>query len=198
MSQYKVWTRSRALFDLVEPDPQEVVLSDIVLPLAEARRYACQSPLPLTVASHSVILSRYVPAHLKPAAILHDAAEAYTGDVIAPLKKLFPDFAMHYQSLELGILESIETAFDVRFVEHLAELDRWDKALAEIEMYEFYGREPGRTLIDRNLAGRDIRRASNMKHHEIAFEFLISICDIAPSVRSDLSAIAHPLTKASA
>jgi len=198
MSQHKVWTRSRRLFDLVEPDPGEVRLSDIVLPLSEARRYACQSQLPLTVASHSIILSRHVPAHLRPAAILHDTAEAYTGDIIAPLKNLFPDFAMHYQSIELGILEAIETAFEVDFVRFMAELDRWDKALAEIEMYEFYGRDTGPFLIDRGLAGKDIRRASQMKTHEIAFEFLLAICDVAPAARSDLSVIEPSVMKATA
>lgn len=192
MSQHKVWTRSKILFDLVEPDPDEVVLSDIVFPLSSKRRYSDQTTLPLTVAAHSVILSRFVPPHLKAAAVLHDAAEAYTGDIIAPIKKLFPDFAMHLKTLELGVLTAIEQAFEVPFVEHLPDLDRWDKALADIEMNFFYGRAIHHSLVEWASALREIQRFTQMSVDSIAFEFMLSICEISSITRSQIADLVKP------
>ena len=47
-----------------------------------------------SVAQHSLIVAGLVPPHLRLAALLHDAAEAYLGDMVKPLKVLLPEFAV--------------------------------------------------------------------------------------------------------
>src|SRR5688572_3659359 len=51
---------------------------------------------------------RYLPAKM----LIHDVAEAYYGDVSAPLKSLLPD----YRTLEANANAAVERRFDLGFV----------------------------------------------------------------------------------
>jgi hypothetical protein len=86
-------TASGALIDLLTPDPAMVDVRDIAHSLARLCRWNGHVRAPiLSVAQHSVMVSEVVPPALALAGLLHDAAEAYLGDVIGPLKPLFPAF----------------------------------------------------------------------------------------------------------
>ena len=62
-----------------------------------------------SVAQHCVLLSYQAPAHLALDALLHDAPEAYIGDVSAPLKRHLPD----YRNLEQFYHDAIDQHFRV-------------------------------------------------------------------------------------
>lgn len=86
--------------NIMQPDASVVCIEDIAHALACVNRYNGHASAPYSVAQHSVVLSRYVQAsgitlatHPDPRmaalwALLHDAAEAYLGDVVRPLKQL--------------------------------------------------------------------------------------------------------------
>lgn len=84
-------TASGRLIDLANPDPAAVYIGDIAHALARLCRWNGHVTVPIfSVAQHSLMVSEQVPAPLALVGLLHDATEAYLGDVIGPLKKLMP------------------------------------------------------------------------------------------------------------
>lgn len=87
--------RSGGRFWPLDPRPEDVRIEDIAAGLAATVRFRGQTRQPYTVAEHSVHVANLVGLHNPGAALwglLHDAAEAYLGDLIRPLKQL-PEFA---------------------------------------------------------------------------------------------------------
>ncbi|OLN31306.1 putative hydrolases of HD superfamily [Desulfovibrio sp. DV] len=85
-------TFSGLAFDLVRPDRSMVSIKDIAQSLANLCRFNGHSKRFYSVAEHSLYVSRAVPHHLALQGLLHDATEAYVGDMVAPLKSLLPEF----------------------------------------------------------------------------------------------------------
>ena len=60
--------------------------------LSNVCRYGGQCPRPYTVAEHSVHVSHLVPPEYAFEALMHDASEAFIGDVVTPLKRKLPEY----------------------------------------------------------------------------------------------------------
>ncbi len=75
------------------PCINEVAIEDIAQGLAYQCRFNGQTRTFYSVAQHSLIVASLVPVRLRLAALLHDAAEAYLGDMVKPLKDFFPEFS---------------------------------------------------------------------------------------------------------
>ncbi len=103
----------------------DITIEDVARGLSKVCRYAGQRKEFISVAEHSVYVSTCVPKKLALHALLHDAAEAYMGDVPSPIKKLCPDFS--------AIEEQFDTAVHASFGitklkgKDLEELRYWDK-----------------------------------------------------------------------
>lgn len=86
------------------PDAPEVFISDIAHGLSNLCRFSGQSLEFYSVAEHSVLVAQAVSNKAYALeALLHDAAEAYIGDVPRPIKARLPC----YQELEERIMEAI-------------------------------------------------------------------------------------------
>lgn len=96
----------RAFWPL-DPRPEDVDLLDIAASLARQARYNGHTARFYSVAEHSLLISRAVPAEFALWGLMHDAAEAYLGDVITPVKRLIPD----YKALEAGVMAAICARF---------------------------------------------------------------------------------------
>lgn len=75
--------------DVIEED---IDILDIAHSLALQCRYNGHTTKHYSVAEHCVLLSYYVEPQDALWALLHDAPEAYIGDMVRPLKKHMPDF----------------------------------------------------------------------------------------------------------
>lgn len=96
--------QSGCLFDLANPEASPINIEDIAHGLAHTCRYAAQCRRFYSVAEHSILVSNVVE-HAKLAALLHDAAEAFVGDMSKPLKQLLPEYSRIEKQIERVIFE---------------------------------------------------------------------------------------------
>jgi hypothetical protein len=85
-----IQTVSGAKFYLLEPERNEYRIEDIAYALANKPRFASHCRPIVTVAQHSILMAE--TCEDKATALMHDAAEAYLGDMPRPLKRLLPLF----------------------------------------------------------------------------------------------------------
>lgn len=87
-----ILTTDGRYFDFTDPDPAAITLNAIARGLANTCRFGGQCRSFYSVAEHSIWVSRLVPPHLAVHGLLHDAAEAFIGDMPKPLKEMLPDY----------------------------------------------------------------------------------------------------------
>lgn len=92
------------------PETYDFDIVEIAHSLARLCRFTGHVDCPgiYSVAQHSVLVSLIVPEPLRVAALLHDSAEAYMGDVNAPLKQLLPDYKAIEKRVERAIFKYFE------------------------------------------------------------------------------------------
>ena len=84
-------TVSGRALDLLTPTPDQIDLGDIAHALAHINRFSGHTLRPWSVAAHSRLVMRIAgqrtdDPQILLAALLHDAHEAYTGDLTSPMK----------------------------------------------------------------------------------------------------------------
>ena len=82
-----ILTHSGKHLDLLKPDADMVDPRDISHALAHLCRFNGHTREFYSVAQHCCIVAELVPEEYKLAALLHDAPEAYLGDMTRPLKQ---------------------------------------------------------------------------------------------------------------
>lgn len=73
-------------FHPFDPRPEDIDIDDIAHALSHVCRFGGHVRRFYSVAEHSVLVARCVPKIVGLAALLHDAAEAYLGDIPRPIK----------------------------------------------------------------------------------------------------------------
>lgn len=125
--------------DLSSPEPCTIDIYSIAVGLSKTCRFGGQCREFYSVAQHSVncyelAKSGSVSEQGLLAILLHDAAEAYIGDVVKPLKVMLPGYVAIEQRLEWAI----EEYFGVSFDHHRDVIKHYDRAMIKIEKQKFW------------------------------------------------------------
>lgn len=111
MNATTMQTFTGKLIDLTRFTVDDVRLPDIAHALSIINRFTGHSKVPYSVAQHSVMVSRLVHPDHALWGLMHDASEAYLGDVARPLKAMLPA----YKELEQHVQQTIAKAFYLRW-----------------------------------------------------------------------------------
>lgn len=120
-------TASGHAIDYLEPEKSTFCIEDIALGLARQMRYSgqtCAQRCGYSVAQHSVLASFFVPKKYALHALLHDASEAFMGDLPSPLKALLPNYVALEKRLQHAICRAFFlNPFDVQAWQVVKEVD---------------------------------------------------------------------------
>lgn len=104
--------RSGALVPILDLQPADIDIMDIAASLSKICRFTGHSHSFYSVAQHSVLVSMLVPFEYALDGLLHDAAEAYIGDISKPLKQVFE---MKAPGMLKGIEDKLDETINRRF-----------------------------------------------------------------------------------
>ena len=117
-----------------DPVPEEVKLIDVAHALAQQCRFNGHSTKFWSVAQHSILCANLAAPEAKRFALFHDAAEAYVGDMIRPLKYNGATMGEEFQIVEAGVMHAVNQAFGLVWTDEIhAEVDRVDNLALVIE-----------------------------------------------------------------
>jgi len=134
-------TYSGIKFNLLNPTKEQISIFDICKGLAHTPHFGGQTPEFFSVAQHCLLVCDLMPPRFKRkpnlmmAALLHDASEAYYGDMLKPLKILLPKF----NELEQNAMKVIFSVWDLD-LELLKTVKPYDKEAQKIEYNTFFKR----------------------------------------------------------
>lgn len=127
---------------LLTPTEEQIKIGDIATGLSNICRFGGQVSRFYSVAQHSLLVSALAPVELKKEALLHDASEAFLGDVISPLKALLGEA---YSVLEFNFQTVIFQKFGLQ-LEKLEAVKEFDLKALELENLFLRKNEPWRLM----------------------------------------------------
>jgi hypothetical protein len=125
--------------NLLAPSPRDIVIDDIAASLSEIRRFNGHTARPFTVAEHSLLGLEYCSPERRLEFLLHDATEAYLGDVVGPMKML--QGMQAYRDLEAIWAGAIADRFGLKRGMS-KEVNTIDKRMLVTERRDLMGRMP--------------------------------------------------------
>lgn len=133
---------SGGYLDLGGPQPSQFMLEDVAIGLSNICRFGGQIRPFYSVAAHS-IACLYVAMDQKQsvecckAVLMHDASEAFIGDVVKPLKIMLPN----YRGIEEDITAAIAEKWSIRFDKFSDVISEIDHGMLIYERNKFFQRD---------------------------------------------------------
>ncbi|MCA9325255.1 metal-dependent phosphohydrolase [Candidatus Saccharibacteria bacterium] len=160
----KTWmhTHTGRAFNFMAPTEADIDIRDIAHALSMQCRFNGHIEWFYSVAEHSINVSNETSPEHAFAALLHDAAEAYIGDMISPLKAEMPQFRVIEDRLERVIRKRFNIPVDYQPQD--MEVKRADLAICVKE-----GRKllPNPDLVDRWGFATDPRYSETRNQHTL-------------------------------
>lgn len=135
-----ILTYTGKTFHILSPTSSEIDIRDIAHALSNSCRFTGHTKRFYSVAEHSYLASLIVPAEFALEALLHDASEAYIGDMSRPLKH-FTEAGKHYLDVERRIEAVIADVFGLP-TEMSPEVKTADNAMLYAEKYQLMPARP--------------------------------------------------------
>ncbi|WP_234192370.1 hypothetical protein [Pseudacidovorax sp. NFM-22] len=104
-----IFTAGGNYFELLAPTQSVFDIADIAAVLSKLCHFGGHTRRFYSVAQHSVLMSYHVPPADAYAALMHDTAQAFVGDMPRPLKELLPE----YRRVEKGVGAAVMERFQV-------------------------------------------------------------------------------------
>jgi hypothetical protein len=117
----------------LDPRPSDIFIEDIAHALGNICRFGGHSDRFYSVAQHSLLVESFVEEPFKRSALLHDAPEAFIGDMIRPLKYSIPQ----YREIENNLWRVIAEKFGLHLHLDHSIKDADNKAL-RTEQYSLF------------------------------------------------------------
>jgi hypothetical protein len=155
-------------FHFTDPRPEDVCIEDVAHHLAQICRYGGATRSHYSVAEHSVIVSLYVEPAYARQALLHDAAEAYVGDIIRPIKRFLAGFDAVEDKVEaavfarFGIVPTPESNAAVKTIDDRVIVDEIRAVTADPSIYTERSWLQGLAPLGANIARLDARAAEHV------------------------------------
>lgn len=121
----------------MDPRPEEIDIEDIAHALSMMCRYNGHCTDFYSVAEHSVLISRSLPNEYALWGLLHDASEAYIGDIVRPAKR----YIAGYHAAEQRIMAAVRQAFGLA-LDMPDAVKRADNAILADEQRQIMGIPP--------------------------------------------------------
>lgn len=131
-------TYSGIEFNLLNPTSEMINITDIAKGLAYKGHFGGQTPYYFSIAQHSTLVYNLLNKQcndkkLLLLALLHDASEAYIGDMLSPIKKMMPQFC----EIEDNLMQVICEKFNLNYSDlHL--IKPYDNKAQDMEFNTFY------------------------------------------------------------
>ncbi len=131
--------RSGGYLDLADPQPDQFTLADIAGALSKICRFGGQCTRFYSVAEHSIHCAAQgwrdgLKRKAQIALLMHDAAEAFVGDCVKPLKIMLPD----YQDVESRMEDAIAEKFGIKFRKNKPAVQEIDRAMLIAERHSMF------------------------------------------------------------
>lgn len=164
-------TYSGKVIEIINPAEDQIDMEDIATVLSRICRFGGHSSCFFSVAQHSILVSHLVnDPKIRLEALLHDASEAYLGDVISPLKHLLGGV---YKSLECNFENVIAQKFGLdTSAETKAAIKKADLLALELEHEALIMNNPARLLA---MVGEDLTIGESWAWESTAAKLLFMV-----------------------
>lgn len=128
----KILISAGRMVDPFDLQPGDFNLVATANSLGQLNRYTGHTRHPISVATHSFVLSLAVPKHLERAAIIHDMHESFCNDLSRPMKAQLPEYCRLEQVVQRQLADLLDEPW-----ENIEELEEYDRRICTDEMAQY-------------------------------------------------------------
>lgn len=151
-------------FDFADLPGSPIMIEDIAHSLSLLNRFNGHSKDAYSVAQHSVVGSLHCEPELAFKFLMHDAHEAYVGDMTSPLQKMVLDFKPFAKTVQIEVLSRFGlTLEDMPSILHV-DLNMLATEQRDVmdALGDYWPATLGRVMYDRKIRPWDARMAEKM------------------------------------